>query len=337
MKANIKKDERRREAPEGSISTAAPASSRHRGESLGLSVFEDSRHSFKDISLTATTRRPLQAKLEVSHPDDLPPNAIAAIDMVAIETLRAMAIGALNHAYSNYQSAGRAVTDGLRREKERREEREKEFVNTAIGAAGLLLSPMSAAVGAAVAGPALHKSLVSKLEEAVPRILAKEGADMETRQASTDAFISKIANERATALLAKLTPEAATGLVSKAASAAAGVMAKVDVRGSVEEKTSSFVEALEKSADKSSSSLLTALGLCTDPGALIGVHAQFSSATEKLYQTQIDTAARHFMTQVGSAIGSEGKSQAQVKGGTQIGGISQIDTSLTKGLQKPAD
>jgi hypothetical protein len=220
-----------------------------------------------------------------------------------------MAIGALNHAYSNYQSAGRAVTDGLKHEKDLREEREKQFVNIAIGAAGLLLSPVGSAIGAAVAGPALQKGLVSKLEEVVPKILAKEGTDMQTRQALTDALVSKIANDRVTALLAKLTPEAATGLVGKAAGAAAGVMAKVDVRGSVEDKASSYVEALENSADKSSSSLLTALGLCTDPGALIGVHGQFSSATAKLYQSQIDTAAHHFMTQVGSVIGPEGKSQ----------------------------
>lgn len=238
------------------------------------------------------------------------PKVQQAVDTLTLDSMRALTNAKINHAYTNFGIACGEVKAKLMKEKKDREDAEKELRELAIGAAGFLLSGVGAAIGAKMAGaaPGMQQSVVAQVREGVAARLKSEGTPVhEIADLSEEA--ARVVDARLAKLVAGLTPEKAAGLVGDAAKKLAGVMAKVDVRGSVEEKAWSYVDALLLSGDRSSSALLAAVGTCTDLGTLMGVYQQYAGASMEVYRADIDTRAHHFATQVASTVGAGHRAQ----------------------------
>jgi hypothetical protein len=233
----------------------------------------------------------------------LPPGAAEALDALALDALRSLTNDKVNHAYTNFMQACTDVKGKLEGEKKAREESEKKTVEMAIGAVGMLLGPVGAAVGAKVAGPQLQTLLKHKIVEKVPGTLMRFGVDPKTAVGATEQAFDAIASERVAQLAAKLTPDKAAELVGSAAKKVADATAKVDVQGGDEDKAIAYVDALMRSGDRSSNALLTAVGTNADAGALMATYQQFAGATFEVYRAEVETKARHFMTQVAGTVG----------------------------------
>jgi hypothetical protein len=232
---------------------------------------------------------------------ELPPAVLAQIDQLTLDACRSMAQVSITKAYGNFADACDRVRRQLEKEKKEEEERKQWWVDLALGAVGMLASPLSAALGTAAAEalPKMRTTAIGKVQGSLPSVLKNVGVDRKTGKTLTQKTVDTLASKRLTSLLDKVTPETAAGLIDSAAEKIGKWAAKVDMNGSPQDKAASFIDALHNAADHSSTQLLFEAAACTDIPTLLGLHQRFSAGAFELYVAELETRAKHFAQQLG--------------------------------------
>ena len=122
-------------------------------------------------------------KKDIKHPGsagetpfdvaDLPPGTLEEIEALGVAELSSLANDMVNHAYTDFLAACRTVKGRLSAKKKAREEKEKKWVEMAIGAAGLLLGGVGGAIGARVAAAPFQKMVTNRVLDKMPALLRR--------------------------------------------------------------------------------------------------------------------------------------------------------------------